>query len=120
MRFSDHYYRIDEPFGLTQFDLLDVYQADVVKAHVNHWLETKPKYIKDIVAALGVKSRPPAIKEIVKHAAPAIKESAKPTAPATMEVAKTMKPPPPPVETVKGYNPVMDQPRPTVMENYLR
>ena len=108
MRFSDHYYRIDEPFGLTQFDLLDVYQADVVKTHVNRWLATNPKYIKDIVAALGVKSSPPAIKASVN------------TAPATMEVAKAMVPPPPPVETVKGYNPVMDQPRPTVMEKYLR
>ena len=109
MRFSDHYYRIDEPFGLTQFDLLDVYQADIIKTRVNHWLETKREYIRDIVAALGVTGKPPAIKE-----------RAKPTAPATMEAAKTMKPPPPPIETVKGYNPVMDQPRPTVMENYLR
>lgn len=31
-----------------------------------------------------------------------------------------MKHPQPPAGTVKGYNPVMDQPRPTVMENYLR
>ena len=37
---------------------------------------------------------------------------------ASMEIAK--RPPPPPVETVKGYNPAMDQPRPTMIEDYLR
>ncbi|KAF8723153.1 hypothetical protein AX14_009514 [Amanita brunnescens Koide BX004] len=104
--FCDRYYRIDEPFGLSRFDLLDVFQADLVKAHVNNWLKMKSEYIGDIVASLGVKSRP--------------KESVEPTSPATMEVAKTMKPPPPPGDTVKGYNPVMDQPRPTVIQNYLR
>ncbi|KAF8324629.1 hypothetical protein F5887DRAFT_902712 [Amanita rubescens] len=31
-----------------------------------------------------------------------------------------MKPPPPPAKTVQGYNPVMDEPRPTVIEDYLR
>jgi hypothetical protein len=44
----------------------------------------------------------------------------KPTPPATMEIAKTMKPPLPPAETIKGYNPVMDQPRPTLLQKYLR
>ena len=42
------------------------------------------------------------------------------TPPASMEMAKTMRPPVPPVETVKGYNSVMDEPRPTRIENYLR
>ncbi|KAF8325507.1 hypothetical protein F5887DRAFT_1018596 [Amanita rubescens] len=42
-----------------------------------------------------------------------------PEPPANMEIAQVMKPPPPP-QTVQGYNPVMDMPRPTVIEDYLR
>ena len=62
----------------------------------------------------------PNFRTVVPVSLPARGIPVKPAPPATMEIAKTMKPPPPPVETVKGYNPVMDQPRPSVMENYLR
>ena len=37
-----------------------------------------------------------------------------------MEIARAMKPPPPPPETVQGYNPLMDEPLPTLIEDYLR
>ena len=135
---SGQYYRIDEPFGLTWFDLVDVYQADVVKANVNIWLNTNVELIRGIAASLGAKSPRPLIQEIPKSVParvepplvmPKMEEPAPPpreptppppAPPATMEKAQVMKPPPPPAETVQGYNPAMDEPRPTVIEDYLK
>ncbi|KAK2467671.1 hypothetical protein APHAL10511_000526 [Amanita phalloides] len=96
----DHYYRIDEPFGLNRLDLVDVFQADLVRRQVDDWLKNKKQYIEKLVDNLGVEGPPPP--------------------PVTKEAAHTMKPPPPPTGTVKGYNPIMDQPRPTEIKSYLR
>jgi hypothetical protein len=134
---SGHYYRIDQPFGLRWFDLVDVFKADVVKTNVNYWLKTNAELIRGIAANLGTKIRHPATQEMPKNIPapvepPLVKDVPKivlppvehapplPEPPATMEIAQVMKPPPPPAKTVQGYNPVMDEPRPTVMEDYLR
>lgn len=51
---SEHYYRIDEPFGLGHLDLVDVHHEDSIKAQVDAWLQTG--VVRDIVEKLGVKS----------------------------------------------------------------
>ena len=89
--FSDNYYRIDEPFGLSSFDLLDVYQGDLVKAHVNDWLKMNVEYIRNVAEKLGAKS---------------VKSTA-------LEIAKTIKHPPSPIGT-------KDRPRAAAVEKYLR
>ncbi|KAK2467598.1 hypothetical protein APHAL10511_000453 [Amanita phalloides] len=94
----DNYYRIDEPFGLDRFDLIDVFKADLIKLHMDEWLKTNAHFMEELVDKLGIESGPPV----------------------TKQAAQTMKPPPPPIETVQGYNPVMDKPRPCEIESYLR
>ncbi|KAF8325476.1 acyl transferase/acyl hydrolase/lysophospholipase [Amanita rubescens] len=54
--FCEHYYRIDEPFGLDQFDLIDVHQEERIKDKFNDWLQTG--VIEDIVQSLRAESRP--------------------------------------------------------------
>ncbi|KAK2465426.1 hypothetical protein APHAL10511_002780 [Amanita phalloides] len=94
----DNYYRIDEPFGLDRFDLIDVFKADIIKLHMDEWLKAKAHFMEELVDKLGIESGPPV----------------------TKEAAQTMKPPAPPIDTVRGYNPVMDKPRPCEMYSYLR
>ena len=81
---------------------------------------TAAKLQKIILGRLHPNIRAMAPASWLPRGIPAFKESVKPTPPATMEIAKTMKPPMPPVETAKGYNPAMDQPRPNVLKDYLR
>ncbi|KAF8630024.1 hypothetical protein AX15_003140 [Amanita polypyramis BW_CC] len=95
----EHYHRIDESFGLNQLDLVDVYKADLIKSRFDDWLNGKGKlYIDKIASTITVKV----------------------SLPKTKEEAVASAPPPPPRETVKGYNPVLDQPRPTTIDDYLR
>lgn len=53
---SEYYCRIDEPFGLEQFDLIDVHQEERIKDKFNDWLQKG--VIEDIVKSLRVGSKP--------------------------------------------------------------
>ncbi|KIL58379.1 hypothetical protein M378DRAFT_170633 [Amanita muscaria Koide BX008] len=95
----DYYYRIDEPFGLGQFDLVDVGRTEDIRNQVKNWMRVNGStLVADIASKL-------------------VDEGDHFT---DKEAATYMKPPPPPSDTVKGYNKRMDEPRPTRIQDYLR
>lgn len=88
-----------------------------MKSHVNEWLLTHVKNIEEIVDSLGVERYSSV--DVVSETVACL--SAENGPPATKEIARIMKPPAPPVGTVlAGYNPILDQPRPANIEDYLR
>lgn len=83
-----------------------------MKTHVNEWLVTNANYIEEIVDNLGV-----ARCSSINLTCP----SADDGPPTTKDIARIMKPPAPPVGAVlAGYNPILDKPRPTKIQDYLR
>ena len=79
--------------------MVDIYKVDLIRSRVNDWLNKNGRFYIDKIASTLIVKVPP---------------------PKTKEEAVARAPPPPPKETVKGYNPALDQPRPTRIEDYLR
>ncbi|KAF8890659.1 acyl transferase/acyl hydrolase/lysophospholipase, partial [Infundibulicybe gibba] len=99
---DDVYYRLDPPLGLEAIQLLDILHVDDVEIAINNWADTDigRNYISDIATKLvGAYDD-----EVFL----------------TSDNAHAITPPPPPEETRSDYNPVLDQPRPSNMSDYLR
>ncbi|KAF8623783.1 hypothetical protein AX17_007286 [Amanita inopinata Kibby_2008] len=97
---STQYFRIDESFGLSPLDLVDIYHADVIRDGIDRWVKGEgAQFVKDVASKLVDENHNFADKH----------------------VASLIKPPTPPSGSViEGYNPHLDEPRPAKMQDYLR
>jgi len=94
------YYRLNPDLGLGSVDLVDCFHVDKIEETVTKWL-TEPEgkqAVRDIAAKLVDLN----------------------TAPLEIAEAPHAAPPAPPPDTNTGYNPLLDEPRPQKMIDYLR